>query len=135
MSLYSNNLGVAIAQNTYATDSDSEIQALRQLLDRVELSGLLVQGRRAACEPPFFLYLEQRGADILIAVKHSRRRGLQIIRDRLTYDRKAVCEITHRERKHGCEMRWTLRGMPAPVWVTGTGRQRHDLGGALQRQT
>ena len=43
MSLYSNSLGVAVAQNTYATDSGSEISALRELLDRVELSGLLVQ--------------------------------------------------------------------------------------------
>jgi hypothetical protein len=46
VSLYSNSLGVAIAQNTYATDSGSEIQALRELLDRVELSGLLVQADR-----------------------------------------------------------------------------------------
>ncbi len=46
MSLYSNSLGVAIAQNSYATDSGSEIQALRELLDRVELSGLLPLLRR-----------------------------------------------------------------------------------------
>jgi len=42
VSLYSNNLGVAIAQSTYATDAGGEIAALRQLLDRVELEGLLV---------------------------------------------------------------------------------------------
>jgi len=34
---------VAIAQSTYATDAGGEITALRQLLDRVELEGLLVQ--------------------------------------------------------------------------------------------
>jgi len=34
VSLYSNTLGVAIAQNTYATDAGGEIAALRQLLDR-----------------------------------------------------------------------------------------------------
>jgi hypothetical protein len=43
VSLYSNSLGVAIAQSTYATDAGGEIAALRQLLDRVELKGLLVQ--------------------------------------------------------------------------------------------
>ena len=37
VSLYSNSLGVAIAQSTYATDAGGEIAALRQLLDRVEL--------------------------------------------------------------------------------------------------
>jgi hypothetical protein len=43
VSLYFNSLGVAIAQSTYATDAGGEIAALRQLLDRVELEGLLVQ--------------------------------------------------------------------------------------------
>ena len=53
MSLYSNSLGVAIAQNTYATDAGSEIQALRELLDRVELSGLLVQADALHANRPF----------------------------------------------------------------------------------
>ena len=43
VSLYSTTLGVAIAQSTYATDAGSEISALRELLDRVELTGMLVQ--------------------------------------------------------------------------------------------
>jgi hypothetical protein len=43
VSLYFNSLGVAIAQSTYSTDAGSEIAALRELLDRVELDGLLVQ--------------------------------------------------------------------------------------------
>jgi hypothetical protein len=34
---------VAIAQSTYASDAGGELAALRQLLDRVELEGLLVQ--------------------------------------------------------------------------------------------
>jgi hypothetical protein len=53
VSLYSNSLGVAIAQNTYATDSGSEIKALRELLDRVELSGLLVQADALHANRPF----------------------------------------------------------------------------------
>ena len=53
VSLYSNSLGVAIAQNTYATDSGSEISALRELLDRVELSGLLVQADALHANRPF----------------------------------------------------------------------------------
>ena len=51
VSLYSNSLGVAIAQNTYATDS--EIKALRELLDRVELEGLLVQADALHANCPF----------------------------------------------------------------------------------
>ena len=43
VSLYSKSLGAAIAQTTYATDASSEIQALRQLLETVELDGILVQ--------------------------------------------------------------------------------------------
>jgi predicted transposase YbfD/YdcC len=44
---------VAIAQSTYATDNGSEIQALRELLDRVELSGLLVQADALHANRPF----------------------------------------------------------------------------------
>jgi len=43
VSLYSQSLGVAIAQTTYATDSGSETQALRQLLEAGALEGVLVQ--------------------------------------------------------------------------------------------
>jgi len=53
VSLYSNSLGVAIAQNTYATDGGSEIKALRELLDRVELEGLLVQADALHANRPF----------------------------------------------------------------------------------
>jgi hypothetical protein len=41
VSLYFNSLGVAIAQSSYSTDAGGEIEALRRLLDRVELEGLL----------------------------------------------------------------------------------------------
>ncbi|MFM9100932.1 MAG: ISAs1 family transposase [Cyanobium sp.] len=51
--LYSQTLGVAIAQNTYATDAGGEIAALRQLLDRVELNGLLVQADALHANRPF----------------------------------------------------------------------------------
>ncbi len=54
MSLYSHTLGVAIAQSTYATDAvGGEIAALRQLLDRVELEGLLVQADALHANRPF----------------------------------------------------------------------------------
>jgi hypothetical protein len=53
VSLYSNTLGVAIAQSTYATDVGGEIAALRQLLDRVELEGLLVQADALHANRPF----------------------------------------------------------------------------------
>jgi len=53
VSLYSNSLGVAIAQSTYATDAGSEICALRELLDRVDLTGMLVQADALHANRPF----------------------------------------------------------------------------------
>jgi len=53
VSLYSNTQGVAIAQSSYATDAGCEIAALRQLLDRVELEGLLVQPDALHANRPF----------------------------------------------------------------------------------
>jgi hypothetical protein len=53
VSLYSKSLGVAIAQTTYATDASSEIQALRQLLEAVELDGVLVQADALHANRPF----------------------------------------------------------------------------------
>jgi hypothetical protein len=44
---------VAIAQSTYATDAGGEISALRLLLDRVELEGLLVQADALHANRPF----------------------------------------------------------------------------------
>ena len=53
VSLYSQSLGVAIAQTTYATDAIGEIQALRQLLEAVELEGVLVQADALHANRPF----------------------------------------------------------------------------------
>ena len=53
LSLYSQSLGVAIAQITYATDPSGEIQALRQLLEAVELEGVLVQADALHANRPF----------------------------------------------------------------------------------
>jgi len=53
VSLYSKSLGVAIAQTTYATDASGEIQALRQLLEAVELDGILVQADALHANRPF----------------------------------------------------------------------------------
>jgi hypothetical protein len=53
VSLYSNSLGVAVARSTYATDAGGEIKALRQLLNRVELEGLLVQADALHANRPF----------------------------------------------------------------------------------
>ena len=55
MSLCSNSLGLAIAQSTCATDAGGVIAALRQLLDRVELEGLLVQADALHANRPFSL--------------------------------------------------------------------------------
>ena len=65
----------------------------------------------------FFLYLAQRGADFLITVKHGRRKGFRLIRDRLIYSRWAPWRSSKRETKRGRDITWTLRAMPAPEWV------------------
>ncbi len=53
MSLYPQSLGVAIAQSTYATDASGEIQALRQLMEAVELESVLVQADALHANRPF----------------------------------------------------------------------------------
>ncbi len=53
MSLYSQTLGVATAQTTYTTDASGQIQALRQLLEAVELDGVLVQADALHANRPF----------------------------------------------------------------------------------
>ena len=40
-----------------------------------------------------------------------------MIKDRLTYGRKAPWQASKRERKRGRDLTWTLRGMLAPGWV------------------
>ena len=53
VSLYSQLLGVAIAQTTYSTDASGDIQALRLLLEPVELEGVLVQADALRATRPF----------------------------------------------------------------------------------
>ncbi len=53
VSLYSQSLGVAIAQTTNETDTGNETQALRQLLDAIELEGVLVQADALYATRPF----------------------------------------------------------------------------------
>ncbi len=53
VSFYSQSLRVAIAQTTYATDAGSETQALRQLLEAIELEGVLVQADALHANRPF----------------------------------------------------------------------------------
>ncbi|MDP4738486.1 MAG: ISAs1 family transposase [Cyanobium sp. MAG_216] len=52
-----------------------------------------------------------------MAVKHGRRKGFRLIRDRLTFCRKVPCQTSHHEVGHGRDITWTLRAMPAPNWV------------------
>jgi hypothetical protein len=53
VSFYTQSLGVAIAQTTYATDASGEIQALGQLLVAVEHDGVLVQADALHANRPF----------------------------------------------------------------------------------
>ncbi len=53
--LYSQSLGVAIAQTIYATDAGSETRALRELLESVDLAGVLFQADALHANRPFRL--------------------------------------------------------------------------------
>jgi hypothetical protein len=53
-------------------------------------------------------------------VKHSRRKGFRLIRDRLACARKVPLRATRSEVGHGRAITWTLRAMPAPEWVVDT---------------
>jgi hypothetical protein len=53
----------------------------------------------------------------LIAVKNSRHKGYQVIKERLTLGLKNAHQTSNRERGHGRDITWTLRAMPAPPWV------------------
>jgi hypothetical protein len=53
VSLYSQTLGLAIAQTTCATDASGEIQTLRQLLEFVDLESVLVQADALHANRPF----------------------------------------------------------------------------------
>jgi hypothetical protein len=53
-------------------------------------------------------------------VKHSRRKGFQLIRDRLTYGRRVPLKAMASEVGHGRTTTWSLRAMPAPEWVMDT---------------
>lgn len=60
VSLYSQQLGVAIAQTTYATDESSETAALQRLLSGIELTDVLVQADALHGNRPFFSSLRSR---------------------------------------------------------------------------
>lgn len=59
----------------------------------------------------------EQGADFLIAIKGSRRKAFQLIRDRLTYGKRVPFLASATERGHGRESTWTLRTMEAPEWI------------------
>lgn len=49
---------------------------------------------RALSASPLLIYLEQRGADLITAVKHSIYKGFQVIKDRLIYGGKAMLQAS-----------------------------------------
>jgi len=53
----------------------------------------------------------------VIAVKHLRRKGFQLIRDWLIYGRRIPWRTSKREIKRGRDITWELRAMPAPEGV------------------
>jgi predicted transposase YbfD/YdcC len=53
----------------------------------------------------------------LIAIKGSRRKAFQLIRDRLTYGKRVPFQASASERGHGRESTWTLRAVEAPTMI------------------
>ena len=53
----------------------------------------------------------------MIAIKGSRRKAFQLIRDRLTYGKWVPFQASASERGHGRESTWTLRAVEAPTTI------------------
>ena len=53
----------------------------------------------------------------MIAIKGSRRKAFQLIRNRLTYGKRVPFQASATERGHGRESTWTLRAMEAQEWI------------------
>ena len=53
----------------------------------------------------------------MIAIKGSRRKAFQLIRDRLTYGKRQPFEASASERGHGRTSTGTLRAMEAPTTI------------------
>jgi hypothetical protein len=54
---------------------------------------------------------------LLIAVKHSHRKGFQLIKDQLTYGRRIPWRTSKQKAKQGRDITSSLQAMPAPEWV------------------
>ena len=68
-----------------------------------------------------FYCLEERGASLLIAVKKSRHRVFQVIREHLTHCSAMAHQTSRRERGHSHDITGILRAMPTPAWVVEAG--------------
>ena len=88
VSLYSNGLCVAIAQGPTPLMQVARSGPPGPARSR-RARRAIPTGGCTACQQPFLLYLEQSGSDFLIAMEHSLRLGSQVIRNQLTYGRKA----------------------------------------------
>ena len=53
----------------------------------------------------------------MIAIKGSRQKAFQLIRDRLTYGKRLPLQASASERGHGRESTWTLQAMEAPEGI------------------
>jgi len=116
VSLYSQALGVAIAQTTYATDESSETAALQRLLSGIELSDVLVQADALHGNHPFSLPC---GAGRRLLDCHQRQSTKSFSTDprSLTYAKRVPFQASDAERGHGRESTWTLRAMESPEWI------------------
>ena len=95
---------------------EGESQALRMLLEAVELGGAGAS-RLTAFQSLSVLYFSKRGADFLIPVKFIRRRGFRLICARSIYCRR-VPRSTSKGMVGRCRDIMISQGaIPTPVWV------------------
>jgi hypothetical protein len=60
--------------------------------------GSVSAGCGLECEPPFFLSLEERGTDVLIAFRNRRSKDLQLIKERLIHGLMVSHQTSKRDR-------------------------------------
>ena len=128
-------LRVAITQSTDATDAGGgEIEALRQLLDRVELEGLLVQADALHANRPFS---RPRAAWRRLPDRGETQSPQRVSGDQRSADLRAEGTLASQSTRTQTRSRPHLEPERHERSGVGGGElagERHDPGGALQRR-
>lgn len=109
--------GVVLGQRAVAEKS-SEIPALKDLLEPMDLIGTVVTADALHCQRETATWLTDRGADYVLTVKGNQP-GLRNALKNLPWAR--VPGHTYRDRRHGRTLTRTVKAVQVPAWVDWPG--------------